>query len=43
MLICMLLDYPWSELGKAKIVDVGGGVGKFQYHITYQPDLALTS
>ena len=22
------LDYPWSELGEATVVDVGGGVGK---------------
>ncbi len=21
------LDYPWNELGKATVVDVGGGVG----------------
>lgn len=24
----MRTDYPWSELGNATVVDVGGGVGK---------------
>ena len=25
-------DYPWAELGKATVVDVGSGVGKLSVH-----------
>jgi hypothetical protein len=33
----MFLDYPWADLGKATVVDVGGGVGKSpHYSSTYQ-------
>jgi hypothetical protein len=28
----MFVDYPWADLGKATVVDVGGGVGKSPYH-----------
>ena len=30
-------DYPWSELGSATVVDVGGGVGKSPQHFVVNP------
>lgn len=37
-----LLDYPWAALGKATIVDVGGGVGKIRALYTLQFSHVLT-
>lgn len=39
-LTCDLSDFPWASLGKALIVDVGGGVGGFPLQLSkVYPDL----
>jgi hypothetical protein len=30
------VDFPWASLGKAQIVDVGGGVGMFPHSLILQ-------